>query len=151
MNAELIIIARTFNAPIAKVWKAITDRDDMKQWYFDITGFKPEVGFEFQFPGQGHKGEHYLHLCKITEVVPNKKLTYSWRYEGQAGISFLTFELFDEGIKTRFILTHEGLETFPANPDFARESFAEGWTQIIGSSLKDFVEKASVKSQPIEK
>lgn len=54
----------------------------------------------------------------------------------------MTFELFEEGDKTRLKLTHEGLETFPADkPDFARESFAAGWTQIVGSSLKEFVEK----------
>jgi uncharacterized protein YndB with AHSA1/START domain len=39
------------NAPISKVWKTITDKDDMKKWYFDIAEFKPEVGFEFQFEG----------------------------------------------------------------------------------------------------
>ena len=31
MNNEPIIIERTFNARIEKVWKAITDRNDMKQ------------------------------------------------------------------------------------------------------------------------
>jgi uncharacterized protein YndB with AHSA1/START domain len=142
MKKEPFIIERTYNAPVEKVWKAITDKNEMKQWYFDLAEFKPVVGFEFQFTGEGHKGEKYLHLCKITDVVPDKKLAYSWRYEGFEGISFVTFELFDEAGKTRLKLTHEGLETFPANnPDFAKESFAEGWTHIIGKSLKEFVEK----------
>ncbi|MFI5220120.1 MAG: SRPBCC domain-containing protein [Bacteroidia bacterium] len=149
MKTEPFVIERTYNAPIAKVWKAITDRDEMKQWYFDIAEFKPEAGFEFQFPGEGHQCQKYLHLCKITEVVMHKKLTYSWRYDGYEGNSFVTFELFEEGNQTRLKLTHAGLETFPANnPDFAKESFAEGWTHIIGTSLKDFVEKATVSSQP---
>jgi hypothetical protein len=40
-------------------------------------------------------------------------------------------------------LTHEGLETFPAsNTDFAKENFVAGWTHIVGTSLKEFVEKA---------
>jgi uncharacterized protein YndB with AHSA1/START domain len=34
---------------LRSVWKAITNAADMKQWYFDIPGFKPEVGFEFSF------------------------------------------------------------------------------------------------------
>jgi uncharacterized protein YndB with AHSA1/START domain len=141
MATAPFIIERTYNAPVSKVWKAITDKDEMKQWYFDLAEFKPVVGFEFQFTGEGHKGEKYLHLCKITDVVPGKKLTYSWRYDGYEGNSFVTFELFEEGNKTRLKLTHEGLETFPANnPDFAKESFAEGWTYIIGKSLSEFVE-----------
>jgi hypothetical protein len=52
----------------------------------------------------------------------------------------VTFELFAQGNKTRLKLTHEGLESFPPIPDFAKTNFAEGWTSLIGSSLKDFVE-----------
>lgn len=141
MNYKPFVMERTYDAPISKVWKALTDKDEMKQWYFDLAEFKPETGFEFQFYGEGHKGEKYLHLCKISEVVPGKKLTYSWRYDGYEGNSYVTFELFEEGDKTRLKLTHEGLETFPQNnPDFAKESFAEGWTHIIGVSLPGFVE-----------
>ncbi len=88
----------------------------------------------------------YLHLCKITEVIPRKKLQYSWRYDGYEGNSFVTFELFAEGNKTRLKLTHEGLETFPiSNPDFAKENFVEGWTYLIGTSLKEFAEKATIE------
>ena len=140
MKNEPFVIERTFNAPVEKVWKAITDKDQMKQWYFDIAAFKPEVGFEFRFEAS-NEGKTYLHLCKITEVVAGKKLAYSWRYDGHEGNSFVTFELFAEGDKTRLKLTHEGLETFPADkPDFAKENFVAGWTQIIGTNLKEFVE-----------
>jgi uncharacterized protein YndB with AHSA1/START domain len=131
-------IARTFNAPISKVWNAITNCEEMKKWYFDLPGFKPEVGFEFSFTG-GPEDRKYVHLCKITDVITGKKLTYSWRYDGYEGNSFVTWELFDEGEKTRLTLTHEGLETFPAtNPDFARKNFAEGWTYIVGTSLTNY-------------
>lgn len=144
MKNEPFVIERTFNAPVERVWKAITDKDQMKQWYFDLVEFKPEVGFEFEFRGQGRKGEQYLHLCRVTEVVALKKLQYSWRYKDYEGNSFVTFDLFPEGDKTRLRLTHEGLETFPQNnPDFGKESFAGGWAQLIGSLLKDFVEKQS--------
>ena len=137
--AEALVIERTFNAPVARVWKALTDVEQMRQWYFELKEFKPEVGFEFQFTVE-HKGVTYCHLCKITEVIPQKTLAYTWRYQGHEGDSLVTFELFAAGGKTRLKLTHEGLETFPKLPSFARKSFMEGWTQIIGSSLKDFVE-----------
>jgi uncharacterized protein YndB with AHSA1/START domain len=142
MKDSPVVIERIYNAPIAKVWKAITDRDDMKQWYFDLAEFKPEVGFEFQFSGGPDENNMYLHLCKVTEVVICKKITYSWRLDGYEGNSFVTFELFEEGDKTRLKLTHAGLETFPANnPNFAKKNYVEGWTQIAGKSLKDFVER----------
>jgi uncharacterized protein YndB with AHSA1/START domain len=147
MKKEPFVIERTFNAPVEKVWKAITDKDQMKKWYFDLPEFRPETGFEFRFEG-GSEEKSYLHLCRVTEAVAGKKLAYSWRYDGYEGDSLVTFELFPEGNKTRLKLTHEGLESFPQNnPDFARESFAMGWTEIIGTSLKDFVEKDELVAQ----
>jgi uncharacterized protein YndB with AHSA1/START domain len=137
--AEAVVIERTFAAPVARVWKALTDVGKMKQWYFDLKEFKPEVGFEFEFIVE-HEGMTYHHLCKITEVIPQRKLAYTWRYKGHEGNSLVTFELFADGNKTQLKLTHEGLETFPKTPSFARKNFMEGWTQIIGSSLKEFVE-----------
>lgn len=142
MNNKPFEIERTYNAPVEKVWQAITDKAQMKQWYFDMDAFQPEVGFEFSFSGQGSKGEPYVHLCQVKEVIPNRKLSYSWTYSNYEGYSVVTFELFDEGDKTRLKLTHEGLDSFPRHPDFAVESFTAGWTELIGKNLKEFVEKA---------
>jgi uncharacterized protein YndB with AHSA1/START domain len=137
---EAVVIERTFNAAVARVWEALTDADEMRVWYFDLKGFKPEVGFEFEFTVE-HEGTRYHHLCKITEVIPQKKIAYTWRYAGEEGDSLVTFELFPEGDKTRLKLTHEGLETFPKLPAYARTNFEKGWTKIIGSSLKQYVEE----------
>ena len=139
---EPLVIERTFNAPIARIWKALTNRDDMERWYFDLKEFKAEAGFEFRFTVE-HKGFTYAHYCKIVEVIPGKKLAHTWRYEGLKGDSLVTFELFAEGKQTRLKLTHEGLDSFPKTPEFAKTNFVVGWTQIIGTWLKEFVESES--------
>jgi uncharacterized protein YndB with AHSA1/START domain len=140
MEAEPFVIEKTVNAPADKVWQAITDRDKMEQWYFKLEDFNPEVGFEFRFTG-GPDDRLYQHICVITEVIPSKKLTHSWRYDGYAGESFVTWELFPDGDKTNVKLTHSALETFPDEPDFAKTNFAMGWTHIVGKSLADYLEK----------
>jgi uncharacterized protein YndB with AHSA1/START domain len=141
MKNEPVIIERLLVAPSERVWKAITDKTEMKKWYFDIAQFEPRVGFEFTFEGRSDD-KTYIHLCKITEVIPGKKLSHTWRYAGYPGLSNLTYKLFPEGDKTRLRLTHKGLETFPQdNPDFARESFAGGWNHIIGTALPEFLAK----------
>jgi uncharacterized protein YndB with AHSA1/START domain len=134
-----LVIERTFNAPVAKVWNALTNKEEITQWSFDMKEFKPEVGFEFEFYGE-KDGVKYFHRCVITEAIPRKKLAYTWRYEGHQGNSLVTFELFAEGKQTRLRLTHEGLESFPKTPAFARENFVKGWTMIVGSLLKEYVE-----------
>ena len=138
--AEAVVIERTFNAPIARVWKALTDVEDMKHWYFDLKEFKPEVGFEFEFSVE-HQGTNYHHLCKVTEVIPQKKIAYTWRYKGEPGDSLVTFELSAKGDKTRLRLMHTGIETFPRTLAYARKNFETGWTTIIGSELKKFLEE----------
>lgn len=134
-------IERMYRAKASEVWHAITDREAMSEWYFDLAEFRPEPGFTFKFYG-GTEHKQYLHLCEVTEVIPGKKLTYSWKYDGYPGMSYVTFELFEEGDQTRLRLTHKGLETFPADePDFARKNFEAGWTALIGKSLREFVEQ----------
>lgn len=136
-----IVKEKLLEASLERVWKAITDKDQMKKWYFDLEAFEPEPGFEFTFAGEGHTGEKYIHRCKILEVIPLQKLQHTWTYENYAGTSIVTFELFEEGSKVRVKLTHSGLHTFPQdNPDFGKSSFNGGWTELITVLLPDFLQ-----------
>lgn len=142
MKEQNLVVERIFNAGRQLVWKAITEKELMKQWYFDLPEFKAVVGFKFEFMGGDPSGKQWKHLCAITEVVPESKLTYSWQYEGYAGISYVTFELFDEEENTRLRLTHSGIGSFPADiPELAVHNFEQGWYHIINISLKEFLEK----------
>jgi len=141
-KTEPLVKEVVINASSAKIWDAITDASRSKEWFMEQKGFKPEVGNEFTMLAVMN-GKDFLHLCKVTEVIPEKKLSYTWKYKGITGDSHVTFELIPEGDKTRVKLTHEGLETFPQdNPDYARKNFDAGWTQILQKNLKALVEKS---------
>ena len=143
MESAPIIKETTVDAPIEKVWKALTVPAEMKKWYFDIPGFKPVVGHAFEFIAGDDKTK-YRHLCKVKEVVIEKKIAYTWTYENFNADSLVTFELFEAGgnAKTRVRLTHQGVEKFQTNdPNFRRESFDAGWTEIVGKQLKKYVEE----------
>ncbi|MEW7291064.1 SRPBCC family protein [Aquimarina sp. 2304DJ70-9] len=137
-----VVVEETYDASVEAVWKALTDKDEMKKWYFDVSEFKTEVGFEFQFIGHGKNGDPYLHLCKITEVIPYKRLQYSWEYENLEGTSLVTFDLQVEENKTRVTLTHTEIESFAKdNPDFDIKNFKEGWTALLTKLLPDYLAK----------
>jgi uncharacterized protein YndB with AHSA1/START domain len=138
-NAEPLVLERTFNAPVEKVWTAITTKEAFDKWYFEMPDFKAKVGFEFRFVVE-HEGNQYDHRCRVTEVVPGKKIAYTWRYEGHEGNTLVTFELFPEGAQTRLVLTHTGLETLPKTAAFPRENFQKGWNQLIGTNLREYLE-----------
>ncbi len=139
LESQPFVIERTYDAPVALVWRALSSRKDIERWFFDFINFEAKPGCEFEFVVE-HEGNKFHHLCKVTEVILQKKIAYTWRYKGVAGESLVTFELFPEGNKTKVKLTHDGLETFPKLPQYARKNFAGGWTQLIGASLKDFAE-----------
>ncbi|MFW9931009.1 MAG: dihydrofolate reductase family protein [Candidatus Thorarchaeota archaeon] len=140
-KSKSVVIERTYNASVQRVWSALTNNAEIKQWYFDLPEFNAEIGFEFTFLAGKDENNQYRHLCKITDVILNKKLAYSWRYDGYDGNSEVIFELFSEGEKTRVKLTHKGIDSFPKDiADFASENFEEGWTITLGKSLKEYVE-----------
>ncbi|MES3017827.1 MAG: SRPBCC domain-containing protein [Bacteroidota bacterium] len=144
MENEPLIVEYTYSAPIDKVWKAITDKDQMKEWYFDLQEFKPEKGFKFSFTG-GDENVQYVHNCEVIEADPPNKLSHTWTYEKNPGHSIVTWELFREGDnQTKTKLTHKGLPSFSnGDPNFEVSSFTKGWNSILGESLKKYLEKES--------
>jgi uncharacterized protein YndB with AHSA1/START domain len=134
-----IILARTLDAPLANTWTALTNRKEMKEWYFDIPEFRPEVGCRFHIIG-GTAEKQYLHLCTVTEAIEKRLIAYSWQYEGYSGSSVVSFSLSPLGQKTRLVLLHKGIESFPSdNPDFAFTNFIEGWNHILDIGLKGYL------------
>lgn len=48
-----VIVTETYNVPVEQVWRAITDKDEMKIWYFDIPNFVLKEGAVFDFLNPG--------------------------------------------------------------------------------------------------
>ncbi|WP_256012363.1 SRPBCC family protein [Desertivirga xinjiangensis] len=150
METKPLVVEDIYNAPIEKVWKALTDKDQMKEWYFDISGFKPEKGFKFSFTG-GDENVQYLHECEVLHVEAPNKLSYTWTYPEYDRRSVLTVELFEEAERqTRLRLSHEGLGSFQTDdPNFSVSSFTGGWNFILGESLKNYVETGVIQKSVV--
>ena len=99
------------------------------------------MGSAFSFTGTDTEGTAWLHLCTVTEVIPFRKIAYTWKYKDHEGNSLVEWELFPEENGTRLKLTHSGLESFPPLKSLARENFAMGWGEIVGRSLVDYLER----------
>lgn len=137
-----VVVEDSFNVPIKKVWKAITDLGEMKLWYFDnINAFRPEVGGKSKFAVQS--GERtFTHLWEITEVAAPDLITYNWKYEEYKGDSFVSFELFEDQGKTKLVLTATTVDDFDDTvPEFKRESCQKGWEYFICYRLVEYFKK----------
>jgi uncharacterized protein YndB with AHSA1/START domain len=137
---EPLVITRTLHAPVASVWKALSDITTIKKWMPFFSDFKPEVGFEARFMLGSSPDRQHEHICHVTEVEVEKKLTYSWRYEGVPGDAYVTYELTPAGDQTELTLTYRITEMFPLDdPDFNIKNAAYGWNHLA-DSLKEVVE-----------
>lgn len=136
-----IVIRETYRAPVEVVWRAITDKEHMRKWFFDsISEFEPRPGFETQFNVHA-EGEDYLHLWRVTEAVVNRRIAYDWKYPGYAGESDVVWELSESAEGTELTLTHTGVDSFPQDKAvFTREACEGGWRYFLGERLKAFLE-----------
>ncbi|MFC7357761.1 SRPBCC domain-containing protein [Jejudonia soesokkakensis] len=137
---EPIVVTQSFDQDISKVWNAITQLDEMKQWYFsNIPSFEATEGFETNFIVPS-KNRIFPHYWKVTEVIPTKKIAYEWTFKGYSGKGLSEFELLDKGTSTQLNLIFTVLEKFPENvPEFKRESGLEGWNYLIKGTLKEYL------------
>ncbi|WP_046745059.1 SRPBCC family protein [Kordia zhangzhouensis] len=131
-----VIVTQRFNQSVETVWKAITDVSHMRQWFFDnIPDFKAQVGFQTKFNVKAPSRD-FLHLWTITEVIPQQKIVYNWKYEGLSGDSLVTFQLEETQNGSLLTLTTTVVEDFPEEiPEFARESCLAGWNYFIKEQL----------------
>jgi uncharacterized protein YndB with AHSA1/START domain len=137
-----IIVEVNYSASVEKVWEAMTQSEKMIQWFFEnIESFQAEVGFETSFAIQSNE-RTFTHVWKIKEVIPSKKISYSWSYEEYSGDGFVEFEIFEKENGTQLRLTNIITEDYPNDiPEFKRESCIGGWNYFLGERLKAFLEK----------
>ena len=135
-----VIVEQLFKKPVNLVWKAITELDQMRLWYFDnIPYFKAEIGFTTQFNVKAPSRD-FLHIWEVTEVIPQKKITYNWTFKDYDGSGDVTFELFEQNSQTLLRLTNIVIEDFDdAIPEFRRESCLAGWNYFIKDRLVSFI------------
>ena len=86
-----------------------------------------EVGGTFLIEMRGENGENHVTSGVYREVVPNRRLVHTWRWEGSDVESLVTVELEPAPAgRTRLTLTHSRF----ANAE-AHDQHERGWTGCL--------------------
>jgi uncharacterized protein YndB with AHSA1/START domain len=124
------------NAPIEKVWKAVSTSEGIAGWWMANT-FEPTVGKDFIL----HAGQFGDSPCKVTEIDPPNRVGFDWGKDWH-----LAFELkqLEDG-KTEFTLIHSGWDAakvteFGQPHSVIREVMNGGWESIVRVNLVKYVE-----------
>lgn len=135
-----IVKHTVFQAPIQKVWDAVSTAEGMSAWFMP-SDLKAELGYEFHIQA-GPFGES---PCKVTEVEPPYRLSFAWGKDWT-----LTFELKEtENGQTEFTLTHSGWDQrgateFNEPHTVVRERMNGGWTGLV-EKLGDYLKESEVR------
>ncbi|MGZ4135056.1 MAG: SRPBCC family protein [Tumebacillaceae bacterium] len=130
-----IVKTVVFNAPIDKVWNAVSTAEGISAWFMP-GDLKAEVGHEFTI----NAGNFGMSPCKVTEVDPPNRLGFDWGKDWH-----LAFELKDLDGKTEFTLIHSGWDAetvteFGQPHTMVRGFMDEGWDKLASGSLRAYVE-----------
>lgn len=65
-----VIVTETYNVPVEQVWRAITDKDEMKIWCFDIPNFVLKEGAVFDFFEPGDEKNTFIAVrCLVMNLT----------------------------------------------------------------------------------
>jgi len=123
-----------FAHPPEVVWDYLTKSELLAQWLMK-NDFQPIVGLDFQFrtnpiPSLNFDGIFY---CKVLEVVPFKRLSYSWKSgpgEGEITLeSIVVWKLEPKDKGTELFLEHSGFAK-EENLNFYK-GLTDGWVEKL--------------------
>ena len=137
-----IVTEVLLNTTPRQIWGAITDVEQMRQWYFpQLDSFEANVGFKTEFVIE-ISDKVFTHQWEVVKVKPLDELTYRWKYQEYSGDSTVTFQILENEEVSVLRVTSKILEDFPQDfSEFRRESAAEGWSYLLGTGLKQYIEK----------
>lgn len=76
--ARAMIHEVTYPHSPERVWRALTDPAALQQWLMDTTFREAKVGHRFRFTAKPMPGWNGITECEVKEVVPLRKLSYTW-------------------------------------------------------------------------
>lgn len=142
MNINLTArVEITINAPLVKVWEALTSPRLIKEYLFGtdvVTDWK--IGSPIIWKGVW-QGKAYQDKGKILQVVPNKLLETTY-WSGMAGLADIpenykkvTYELMEIGDNTKLTLTQDNNVT-----EEDKNHSEQNWKMVL-DGLKKLLEK----------
>lgn len=146
---QVITFTRMFDAPVEKVFRAYVDADAVEQWWggktyeTKIDKLDARSGGEWRFVQKGPDGNDYGFHGVYHEVTPNKRIMWTFEFEGMpetGHVSLETVDFVDVDGKTRMVA--ESVYRSVADRDgMVRSGMEKGLTEGL-DVLAEIVEKS---------
>ena len=136
LAANDIVVDEIFPHAPETIWKALTTGALIARWLMEAHGFAPVVGNRFTYKTTPAGAWDGTIRCEILEVVPNRRLVYSWQGGHEANVGYgskldtvVTWTLAPVRDGTRVRIVHSGFD-LPRN-DTAYRNMSDGWKKVV--------------------
>jgi uncharacterized protein YndB with AHSA1/START domain len=109
---QTLVVRRILNADRERVFRALSDPVKMGEWFYGMETGQATVTCDFRVGGKyliamsdGRK--KCVPAGEYLEIVPPRRVVFTWSVEGVVQQSKVTIELFEKGNRTELVLTHE--------------------------------------------
>jgi uncharacterized protein YndB with AHSA1/START domain len=141
-------LERTYDAPVARVWKALTDEKAKQKWFAGTPGrwellerhMDVRVGGSERVKGRWEGGVVSTFDAAYHDVVPHERLIYSYVMhlnDKKISVSLATMQLKAEGGKTTLQVSEQGAFLDGYDDAGSREHGTGHLLDALGASLKD--------------
>jgi uncharacterized protein YndB with AHSA1/START domain len=141
-------LERTYEAPVARVWKALTDESAKQKWFGGTPGrwellerhMDVRVGGSERLKGRWEGGVVSTFDATYHDVMPNERLIYSYVMhldDKKISVSLATMQLKAEGGKTTLKVSEQGAFLDGYDDAGSREHGTGHLLDALGASLKD--------------
>ncbi len=141
-------LERTYDAPVARVWKALTDEKAKQKWFAGTPGrwellerhMDVRVGGSERVKGRWEGGVVSTFDATYHDVIPNERLVYSYVMhlnDKKISVSLATMQLQAEGGKTTLKVSEQGAFLDGYDDAGSREHGTGHLLDALGASLRD--------------
>ena len=139
------VVERSYPAPIADVWHALSDNEARDQWWGGCDAFDTEEkSHEFRVGGKGyengqwHGGPRSTFASTYTDIVEHQRIVFTydiWVDDKHLSTSLTTIAVRAEGDTTHLTYTEQGVHFDGLDSVEGREEGTAGLLDQLGSYL----------------
>ena len=129
-------------ATVGEIWHALTDRDELENWWSEGVVLEPKVGGKFCEPWEDDEGKKKMASGKVIACKKMQSITFTWIEKDwlKGAQTEVTFVIEDQGKLRSLSLEHTGWDSLPdAKRAKIVKDFKVGWGYHM-KELKEYLD-----------
>lgn len=139
---ETIELSITVKSTVGELWYALTDSDELENWWGENVKLQAKVGGVFREEWEDDDGNDQLATGKVLAVKDKKEITFTWKEKGwpKSAVTECTLKITNKDGKVGLTVSHSGWETLPEDRrKQVMKDFKVGWQYHL-KELKEYLD-----------